>query len=553
MSDITTASVRRSIWHGWGDPAARHALPPSGLSRLAQEIGALPDAPSGGPVAEQDVRLPEPALPGEVLEALRAVVGANGVLQDRRSRLEHAGGKSYPDLYRLRTGDGSRAPDAVVVPADAEQVGGVIRCCAERGVAVIPFGGGTSVVGGVTPSAKRGPTVSLDLRRLDRLVRVDPISHTATLQAGVRGPDIERLLAAHGLSLGHLPQSHQQATFGGYVATRSAGQASTGYGRIDDNVLAATVVTPVGELVLDHRAPASAAGPGLLDLVVGSEGSLGVITEATVKVHAKPTEFTCAAYAFASMDEAAETLRVMIQSLGKATMPQVCRISDPDETDVSLALAGPAGEALARYLRLRRMATPCLAVLVWEGTNATVVRARRRACTNVLTASRAVRLPGRIAQAWRQGRFSGPYLRDELMDRQVFVETLETATSWSNVPHLYDAVGAAIRSALAELGTPGLVQCHVSHVYETGCSLYFTFVAREAADPLGQWSRVKAAASEVIVAAGGTITHHHAVGKDHRPYLEAETGVLGTRLLRAVKQTLDPQGVMNPGTLVADD
>ena len=551
MTDVLTHLPPRSVWHGWGDPREAHPLPDHAWRELERETGARRRPTPSAPPAIEDVRLPESRLTAADLAALRDLLGPEHVSDERAARVEHAGGKSYPDLRRLFDGDGGQAPDAVAYPADADEVAALLELAEERGLTVVPFGGGTSVVGGVTGErAGERPVVTLDLRRLDRMLHLDSTSRTATFQPGIRGPQVEAALHPHGLTLGHYPQSHQQATLGGYVATRSAGQASTGYGRIEDLVLGARLATPRGELVVGGRAPASAAGPRLLDLVVGSEGTLGVITEATVRLAALPTAKRYAAVAFPSFAQATHALRTLAQDVGHGGIPDVCRLSDGEETRVSLAMAGRSGRALARWLRLRRLPEPCLAILVWEGRDDDDLRERQRRCERVLTAHGARRLPTRIAQAWERGRFSGPYLRDELMRHGVLADTLETATTWTGLERLHDAVSAAIRDTFADLGTPAVVQCHISHVYAAGASLYYTFVARETDDPLAQWHAVKAAASRAIVDAGGTITHHHAVGSDHRPYLTDEIGPLGAQVLRAVKATLDPGGILNPGTLV---
>ncbi|ADU47509.1 FAD-binding oxidoreductase [Intrasporangium calvum] len=558
MNDLVTHSIPRSVWHGWGDPAERPALGDEAWTELAARIG-VDRSDVAPPVPIDEVRLRPSRLGEAPLAALAGAVGPEHVHTDRRWRIEHAGGKSYPDLYRLRTGDASQAPDAVVVPGSAAQVGEVLRVCEEHGVAVVPFGGGTSVVGGVgaVSDGASGPgrqraVVTLDLRRLTRVVKVDPKSRLATLEAGLRGPEIEQSLHPHGLTLGHYPQSHQEATVGGYVATRSAGQASTGYGRVDDLVVGARVVTPRGELVLGGRAPASAAGPRLLDVVVGSEGTLGVITEATVRVAPLPTVKRHGAWFFPSFAVAATALRTLVQSVGHGGMPDVCRLSDEDETRVNLTLAGAMGQRLLRYTDLRGTSTPALLVLVWEGTDRSEVRHRRTAAGRVLSRCGGRRLPAQVSRAWERTRFSGPYLRDELMDRRVLADTLETATTWDNLPRLHTAARAAISGALEVEGRRAVVMCHVSHVYAAGASLYYTFLTAAAEDPLAQWRSVKTAASDTIIRAGGTITHHHAVGTDHRAHLAAEIGPLGVGILRALKEQLDPAGILNPGKLIPD-
>jgi alkyldihydroxyacetonephosphate synthase len=560
--DELTRSIPRSVWHGWGDPAEAHPLSTGAWAALASwGVARGKHAP---PVALEDVVLPPITLGDKEIAALREVVGNDHVHTDRRWRVEHAGGKSYPDLWRLRHGDGSEAPDAVVEPADADEVQRLLEVCAERRIAVVPFGGGTSVVGGVGGVEARGGAVeggdtgaercagvvAVDLRRLDQLLHVDPVARLATFQPGLRGPDIERALEPHGLTLGHYPQSHQEATLGGYVATRSAGQASTGYGRIDDNVLGVRLATPRGELVLGGRSPASAAGPRLLDVVVGSEGALGIITEATLRVAPRPTAKRYAAWFFPSFHAGSEALRGLAQEVGPGLLPDVCRLSDEEETRVNLALAGRSGAVLQRYGRARGLEEPALVVLVWEGTDSAALKHRQSVCERVLGREGGRRLPGRVARAWEKGRFAGPYLRDELMGRRILVDTLETATTWERLGALHAAVGSAIRASLADGGRGVVVMCHVSHVYATGASLYFTFVAGETADPLAQWRAVKSAATEAIVAGGGTITHHHGVGVDHAPWLGAEIGDLGLDVLRAIKTELDPTGILNPGKLI---
>jgi alkyldihydroxyacetonephosphate synthase len=436
-----------------------------------------------------------------------------------------------------------------VLPATAEDVQHVLRVCVVNDIAVIPFGGGTSVVGGVEPVRGRFTAViALDLSRLDRLVALDRESMTATLQAGLRGPQAEALLNEQGYTLGHFPQSYEHASIGGYAATRSAGQASTGYGRFDDLVVGVRMATPVGELVLDHG-PASAAGPDLRAVAVGSEGTFGVITEVTVRVRPQPEQRAYEGWFFKTFDEGAKALQILAQ---QRVAPDVVRLSDEEETRVTLALAENSfKQRLARrWLRLRGYAAGCLVIVGWEGPHDSV-GARRTATGDVLRQHRGLRLGESAGRAWERGRFEGPYLRDELMDLGVLVETLETAAPWSRLRDVHASVGGALRSALASAeGTP-IVMCHISHVYETGGSLYFTFAAAaERGHELEQWHRAKSAASQAIVAAGATITHHHAVGTDHAPYLRAEIGDLGVEVLRAVKERLDPTGILNPGKLI---
>ncbi len=539
-------------WWGWGED--EHASPLSERaqlllgSQLAIEPGA-PAAERGGP---DSVRLPAPELPAAARSALEAAVGAEHVLDDHDTRVSRAAGRSYPDLVRLRAGRLDHAPDAVVRPADAGQVAAVIAACALAGVAVVPFGGGTSVVGGVDAvRGRHAAAIALDLGRLDRVLDLDPVSLTARVEPGLMGPELERRLGTEGLTLGHYPQSFEFSSVGGWVATRSAGQASTGIGRIDELVQAVSCATPAG--TLDTRdVPASGAGPSLRELVVGSEGVLGVITAATLRVREAPLARRYEAWSVGTFAQGAEAMRRLEQA---GAHPDVCRLSDEAETQLTAAMGSSGGRAeqLGRtYLRLRGQADGCLLIAGFEGGHDDVARRRGR-FAEMLRAAGGLFLGERWGRAWRDGRFAAPYLRDELMDRGVMVDTLETACPWSRLGATHAAVGAAIRAALAERGTPGMVMCHVSHLYPSGASLYFTFIApQERGAELEQWRAAKTAAGDAIAAAGATITHHHAVGRDHSPWMEAEVGPLGLEALSALKGRLDPTGIMNPGKLLPE-
>jgi alkyldihydroxyacetonephosphate synthase len=535
-------------WWGWGEDGHAVPLPPAAEALLRDELEADPETRKP-PVALEQVSLPDPGLPAAARERLAAAVGAEHVLDEREARVAHAVGRSYPDLVRIRSGDASSAPDAVVLPASAEQVAAVLAACAEHRVAVVPFGGGTSVVGGVEPVRDgMAGAISLDLGRLAGTVEVDRTSLTARLEAGLLGPEAERRLREEGVTLGHFPQSFEHSTVGGWVATRSAGQASTGYGRIDELVEGVRCVTPAGE-VGTRAVPATAAGPSLRELLVGSEGVLGVICEATVRVRPAPAARRYEGWSFANFAEGCDAFRVMEQEGASA---DVNRLSDEHETRLSMALAASGGSAQKlgrRYLRMRGHEGGCLAILGFEGAEEDIEDRRRRTGA-LLRAGGAVALGHRPGDAWLRSRYAGPYLRDELLGRGVMAETLETATSWARLGALHHTVGEALRAALARRGTPALVMCHVSHLYPSGASLYFTFLARQEDDALAQWRDAKTAASEAIVAAGGTITHHHAIGRDHRQWMKAEVGELGVELLRAAKERLDPTGIMNPGKLL---
>lgn len=532
-------------WWGWGDRPTE--VPPGLAALLHEEVGV--ETVSTRASSPPHPLLPPSALAGAPLLAeLADVCGPANVSIDDGTRLMHAGGRSYLDLLRLRGSDVGPAPDAVVMPAGEAEIAAVLRSCTRAGCAVVPFGGGTSVVGGVTPlHGRHSSVIALSTRRLDRCLAVDPVSLTATLQAGMTGPGAESALGKHGLTLGHFPQSFEYATIGGFAATRSAGQASSGYGRFDDMVLGVRMVAPSGEIVAAAH-PATAAGPSLRQLVLGSEGRLGVITSVTLKVRRRPAEHRYEGWSFAAFRDGVDALRGMAQA---QVIPDVARLSDPEETRVGMAMASRGGlrDVIGRrYLRARGQQRGCLLVVGWD-SDAELGGARQAEARALIRRCHGVPLGGSPGHTWMRQRYEGPYLRDALIDIGVLVETLETATSWAKLTSLHHAVAATLHQQLRE-DHPALVGCHVSHVYPSGASLYFTVLARAGSQPGRRWSAAKSAACDAILENGGTITHHHAIGTDHLPYLEREIGADGVAALRAVARRLDPAGIMNPGKLI---
>jgi len=524
------------------------AVPKAARRYLTRELGWSPRATPPVPVA--DIRVAPSRLSDEARTRLVDVVGEENVRTDRESRLRRAGGKSYLDLLRRREGDASDAPDAVVLPGTTQETAALLTACSELGVVVVPFGGGTSVVGGlagIDPDDR--PSVALDMARMASVQSLDVPSSLVTVGPGMRGPALEEALGKQGLTFGHLPQSWEFATVGGYAATRSAGQNSTGVGRFDELVAGLTLATPSGVLELGHP-PASAAGPDLLGLALGSEGTLGVITELTLRVRPRPTSCAYEGWSFRSW---AAGLAALQQMARHDLLPDIVRLSDPDETRANLLMAaGTGARALRGTLRTRGHADGCLLVLGWEGLP-TIVRARASAAASLLRDAGAIRVGRRVGESWKSHRFAAPYLRDRLLDAGLLVETLETAATWTALPTVYDTVRRALRESLTRGGRRPLVMSHVSHGYPTGASLYVTVLAdRDDGLPIQQWLAAKRAATDALLAAGGTLTHHHAVGADHRPWMEREVGPLGVEVLRAVKERLDPKGICNPGVLLPD-
>jgi len=526
------------LWSGWGDPAEAVTLPPELLGLLKQALGV--PGPRAAVAGIEAIALADPALSGSALERLAAVVGAANIRTEAATRALHTRGKSTPDLLKIRAGDAADAPDAVVLPATHDEVLELLHACSQERIAVVPFGGGTSVVGGLQPRRDGfDGVIALDLGRMTQLLDLDAESRTATLQPGLRGPEAEALLGEHGFTIGHHPQSFLFATIGGFAAARSSGQASAGYGRFDERVVGLTVATPTGTIELG-RAPKSAAGPDLRQLFLGSEGAFGVITSVTVEVKPAPAVKVYEGWRFESFAAGTTALRKLIQD---GPVPTVLRLSDEAETALNLARpseVGAAGEDAPTGA--------CLGIVGFEGTEQDV-EARRTGATAVLREIGA-QLDAPAGESWEHGRYRGPYLRDALLDEGALVETLETTTFWSGIPALYAAVGEALRQSLTAQGTPPVVMTHISHVYPSGASLYFTVACAQTDDPLSQWQRAKAAASDAIIATGGSITHHHGIGVDHRPWYERQIGPLGVAALQAVKAKLDPAGIMNPGVLI---
>jgi alkyldihydroxyacetonephosphate synthase len=525
-------------WSGWGDPAQAASLPHAVLELLAGALGIRAPGKRAGEIA--DVALAPPRLASTVAARLSSVVGAAHASADAESRLRHMRGKSTPDLLRARAGDTAGAPDLVLAPSSHEQVLDLLRICSAHRVAAVPFGGGTSVVGGLEPTAGDFEgLVVLDLHRMNALLALDEESRLAVLEPGLRGPEAEELLGARGYTIGHFPQSFEYATLGGFAAARSSGQASAGYGRFDELVLGLQVATPAGALTLG-RAPKSAAGPDLRQLILGSEGALGVITSLTVQLRPAPEQRVYEGWRFQSFAQGAAAIRRLAQD---GPMPTVARLSDEAETALNLARPTELGQGSS--------AGGCLAIVGYEGGGEQVAQRRAQAASVLRDAGGDLALDA--GESWARDRYRGPYLRDALLDAGALVETLETVTFWSSLSALYLAVSGALRDSLAAQGTPPMILCHISHVYPAGASLYFTVACAALEDPVSQWRAAKASASDAILAAGGSISHHHGVGRDHLDWYAREIGELGMRALQAVKAQLDPVGILNPGILISNE
>ena len=501
------------------------------------------------------VRIPPSLLSPDELTELEKLVGEGNVSAEHRDRVTHAVGRGYKDLVRLREGNLLRAPDAVLFPEDGDAVAAVLEFARRRRYAVVPFGGGTSVVGGVEPLADGtyAATLTLDLRRMRRVKSIDEGSGLVLAEAGIRGPILEEALAAKGLTLGHFPQSWEFSTLGGWIATRAAGGLSNRYGRIDDLVVGLRLVAPAR--VLEVRPlPSRDHGPDLAELILGSEGALGVITEATVRAHPLPAVRHFASRLFHSFGEGLTALRSMARD---DALPDMTYLSDEEETRFMAAQAGYGPEGGAGIARVGRgvqgmrgyqLDQGSLLLLGFEGSAPRVSHRQQHALDHAVPSANLGASPAERRYA---ERFETPYLRDSLVDHGVLVDTVETAAPWSSLVDVYKTGGKARQEALWEHGGAGLVLCHVSHVYPDGASLYFTFFGKAIRGrEVAEWEAVKVAVTRAFVDAGAALSHHHGIGADHAPYLGKVVGEDGLLVLRALKRELDPEGIMNPGKLV---
>jgi alkyldihydroxyacetonephosphate synthase len=468
----------------------------------------------------------------------------------RRDRASHTYGKAYRDVMRGLAGDFASAPDAVAFPKSEADLVAVLAWCDERGHAAIPFGGGSSTVGGVEP--RRGAAIgderiaiSIDLAGLHRVLEIDRASRAARIQAGIYGPALEAALKPHGLSLRHYPQSFELSTLGGWIVTRSGGHFATLHTHIEDFVESVRVVTPRGTMAT-RRLPGSGAGPSPERFIAGTEGALGVVTEAWMRLHERPRFRASTTIRFATFAEAAEAARALAQS---GLHPTNCRVLDANEALVSGAGDGSKHLLLVAFESHDHPLDPWMdrAIELCKAHGGDVKEGAGRTRTGAEGDREGA------AGAWRDTFLRAPYLRDALCTLGLVVDTFETAITWDRFHDFHASVLRATREAAERIAGGAIVTSRLTHVYPDGAAPYFTVIAPgRAGSHVAMWDEIKAAASEAILAGGGTITHHHAVGRDHRPFFEHEVDPLFAGALRAAKASLDPRGIMNPGVLLFD-
>jgi alkyldihydroxyacetonephosphate synthase len=491
-----------------------------------------------------------PVIPARKLPRLPGSTTA-----DPYDRLAHCRGQGLVDVIRLRCGLVPALPDAVCRPSHEGHVAEVLAEAERTRFQVIPWGGGTSVTGGVNVVAQDRPVVCLDLERMAGLMSLDEVSGLATFGPGTTGPATEASLAEHGLTLGHFPQSWELSTVGGWVATRSAGQESLGYGRIEDMVAGVEMVSPTGRLRLPAR-PASAAGPDLRHLALGSEGRLGVITSATLRVRPRPSATEVEAALVPHLDHGLEAIRDLVQADTGLTL---LRLSDAEETRVAMAIGlatSSAASLVRRYLAVRGIGEEACLILFGASGDHESAREILQTARAVIRGHRGVSLGRGPGRHWLRDRYRHPYLREALLDLGWATDTFETAAPWAQLREVHRVVGGAVSSALEAEDERVPVLCHVSHPYGDGASAYFTFFFRCASDPertIHRWATIKRAANNALAQEAVTLSHHHGVGQWHAPWLAGEIGETGRRLLQATVDTADPNGILNPQVLLDPD
>lgn len=527
-------------WNGWGNVETVYDVTDSALDYLREALGEL-TIPADAKIENVLLNVPASRLPSHLLVETSA-----------EARLLHARGQSLPDWVALRSGRIPVFPDGVAFPVSVDQVRELISYAHRSGARLIPYGGGTSVVGHIIPLKGDAPVLTVDMSRMDRLLKLDDLSRVATFEAGVTGPALEAQLARRGCTLGHFPQSHEYSSLGGWIAARSSGQQSYYYGRIEDLFAGGSVETPRGRLDLPHF-PASAAGPDVKEMVLGSEGRLGIITEAVVRVRPRPPCEEFYGVFFPAWEAGVSAVRSMVQMGLPVSM---LRLSNPLETETTLILSGKSWVNLAeRGLGwIGYGDSRCLLILGITGT-ASHVRRTRSEARALCSQHHGLFVGTLVGRTWEKSRFLSPYLRNTLWEKGVAVDTLETALPWSQVEAAAQAVPAAILEAMQSQGDQVLAIAHLSHVYRDGASVYVTFMFRRTVDPdemLARWQAMKRVASLTIQRHGGTISHQHGIGEDHVNYLPAEKGPLGMEAIRSLCTTFDADGMMNPGKLWRD-
>lgn len=550
--------VEHMKWWGWGvDGIAFHHEDKPGFAPIVKraiDMDLWSVEPARVPEFSE-LNIADSLAPAGLVSALEAAVGAENVTSDAMDRVVHVYGKSLRDLVRIRAGLVERYVDLVVYPGTEEEVAAVVRIASEQDAVLIPFGGGSNIVGSLEPlPGETRPVISLDLGRMNRVLSIDEDSRLATVQAGVLGPKLEEQLNAQGWTMGHFPDSFTHSSLGGWIATRSSGMQSDKYGDIADITRGLRVVRPEGVLVL-RPYPSVSNGPSLRELILGSEGRLGVITEATVQVHRVAQERGFYGYLFKTFDDGLAAIQEIAES---DLHPITMRISDANETAFSFAtskeskgVSKKVQDVLMSFLEGRgwNLDEICLSFMGFEGSPDFVKRTKA-GVDRIVRRHHGVGVGKGPGVLYDQKKFDTPYLRDFLLDRGAAGDVSETPAPWSKLRGVHANAYAAAQDAYAKLGKTGWIMSHMSHSYHAGACLYFTFAFQFGDDPLGEYDVVKRAIQESFIVSGAAVSHHHGVGLEHAHWLEDDVSAEGTKLLTAVFEVADPGRNLNPGKLV---
>jgi alkyldihydroxyacetonephosphate synthase len=548
-------TAKHMKWWGWGDEEVGFdsRAHPGAWPYAKAVLDVESDEVNAPHVPLESVRLRDAIRSDAFLADLRGGMRGDQICDSRRERVIHAYGKGFRDLFRMRRGLADGAPDLVLYPENEPDVLRTLRAAARHDVVVIPFGGGSNIAGCLERSESRRMAVSLDMRRMRRVLEVDTESFTARIEAGAFGPDLEEQLNAHGLTLGHFPDSFLHSTLGGWIATRSAGMQSDKYGKIEDMVIALRMVTPVGVLAT-RTVPKSSNGIDVNHLCIGSEGTLGVITEATMRVHPRPELHRTHGYLFPEFEAGIEAMHECVR---KECVPSMLRLSDADKTALSLAFKPPssrlsqaATKIMKSYLKAKGFdSRACLMLTTFEGSKAAAARQHNHV-NAIYRRFGAVDLGSGSGKSFESTKYDFPHIRDFLLDRGITSDVSETSTVWSNIVPLYQATTAGLRAAIQESGVRPWVGCHISHTYQSGASLYLTFACRQQdGREMQQYLHAKRVVQQTFIDHGATLSHHHAVGTEHLPWLTDDISPVGVMAVGAIKGGLDPDNIMNPGRL----
>lgn len=552
--------MRQMKWWGWGDSDKTFNIHDKPLlwSYIVNKTGIKDDRNLKIETIElEDISLPAQVLNEEFLSELTIILKPEHIKYDFYERLIHAYGKSYRDLWRIRKGIISHAPDVVCYPQSEEHIQAIVNLAHQFNVVVIPFGGGSNIAGCLEPRSHNGRMViSLDMKNMNRVLEVDSYSMLARIQAGTMGPELEDQLNLQGMTLGHFPDSFEYSSIGGWVATRSAGMQSDKYGKIEDMVIALRMVTPNGTLVT-RTVPKSSNGIGINDICIGSEGILGVITEVTMQVHRIPLKKEFHGYLFPDFEKG---IKAMYEASIQNVMPSMSRLNDADKTSLSFAYKTKSpffqtvlAKIMKLYLKMIKKLDfdkVCLMLVAFEGDE---IKSQIKKLNAIYKKQGGIPLGSSPGKAFEKGKYDFPYFRDFIMDYGISADVSETSATWKNLLPLYYHAKKSIEQAIVETGSKSWCGCHISHTYKTGASLYFTFAYKYTHDALAQYLHVKKSAEDAFIEFGSTLSHHHAVGWEHMPWLSEDISSTGVNVIQGIKASLDPKNIMNPGKIIPSD